>query len=268
MKYLNKFLVVAALLIGLSSFELIASDRLEVDLKNAARDPLIDFTSPIAGSPDRVDVTRDGLLIRQGRDKPGVAKRDTGFKFLLSASGDFKASLDLKKVRLDAPTSGWGQGLIFSVWLDDPEQSVLQICLLVLPGSELTIRAERIGRKVSPPVRKVANVDFDSGSFVISRVGKVASFSVIKGTTETPIFKIDCGTGDIQSLSVWCTRQDKGNAPAEYLLKSLTVEADGFYSYKKSSHGFTWWHGMGLTSLAALAVGVLLKVRGSMKPNP
>ena len=135
----------------LCSCLLMASDRLEVDLKNAARDPLIDFTSPIAGSPDRVEVTRDGLLIRQGRDKLGVAKRDTGFKFLLSASGDFKASLDLKKVRLDEPTSGWGQGLVFSVWLDDPEQSVLQICLLALPGSGLTIRAERIGRKVTPP---------------------------------------------------------------------------------------------------------------------
>lgn len=267
MRYLNSFFLVASLVTGLTSLELMASDRLEVDLKNAARDPLIDFTSPIAGSPDRVEVTRDGLLIRQGRDKPGVAKRDTGFKFLLSASGDFKASLDLKKVRLDEPTSGWGQGLIFSVWLDDPEQSVLQICLLALPGSGLTIRAERIGRKVTPPVRKVANVDFDNGTFVIGRVGKKASFALINGTTKTPIFEIDCGTGDVQSLSVWCTRQDKGNAPAEYLLRSLTVEANGFYSYKKSSDWFTWWHGMGLTSLAALAIGIFLKVRGSMKRN-
>jgi len=91
----------------------IAGDLLEVDLRNASRDPLVDFTSPLAGSPDRVDVVKDGLRMRQGRDKPGFPKCNTGFKFLLSASGDFNANLDMKKLVLKEPTSGWGQGLIF-----------------------------------------------------------------------------------------------------------------------------------------------------------
>ena len=217
-----------------------ASERLEVDLRNASRDPLIDFTSPIAGSPDRVEVTRDGLLIRQGRDKKGVTKRDTGFKFLLSGSGGFEVSLDLKKVKLEEPSSGWGQGLIFSLWLDDPEQSVLQVCLLALPGSGVSIRAKKIGRNVKIPMRKNVNIDFDSGKFVISRTGTLASFSVANGTKETKVFEAECGSRDIQSISVWCTRQDQGNTPAEYLLRSLAVKADGFYSYQKTAYWFTW----------------------------
>jgi hypothetical protein len=267
MKSLNSRLAIASLWFLVCSSVSLATERLEVDLRNAARDPMIDFTSPIAGSPDRVEVTRDGLFIRQGRDKKGVAKRDTGFKFLLSASGDFTASLDLKKVRLEEPSSGWGQGLVFSVWLDDPEQSVLQICLLAMPGSGVSMRAEKIGRNVKMPIRKNAYIDFESGRFVISRVGTLATFSVVNGSTETEILKAECGSKDIQSVSVWCTRQDQGNTPAEYLLRSLTVQADGFYSYQKANRSFTWWQVTSLACLAALVVAISLKVRAARNPS-
>ena len=240
-----------------------AGDVLEVDLRNASRDPLVDFTSPLVGSPDRVDVVKDGLRIRQGRDKPGFAKRDTGFKFLLSASGNFNASLDMKKVLLEEPTSGWGQGLIYSVFLDDPEQSVVQMGLLALPGSGQTIRTEKIGRLVKNPSSQNSQIEFKDGKLIIRRKGQTISFLVSMGGKEQLLQEIPSPMGDVQSLSVWCTRQDNGNSPAEFLLRTLTVESDGFYSYKTTSHWFTWWHGLGAASLTVLLIGLFLKARAA-----
>lgn len=253
-----------AIAILLSVCSTCRGETLVIDLRLANNDPLIDFTAPLRGSPDRVRVVDDGLLVKQGKDKKGFAKRDTGFKFLLSASGDFKATLDLKKNRLEEPKSGWGQGLIFSVWLDDPEQTVLQVSLIALPNRGESIRAEKVGRKVKSPVRESVASDFSDGMLVVSRQGKNAKFEVVADGTATTILEAPVPTTDVRSVSVWCTRQDSGNTPAEFLIRNLEVQTDEFYSYQKSRGlGFSWWYLCAAFCLLTLIVASVVKLTKS-----
>ncbi len=238
------FLLPLAIVV-VASLRCCSGEEIMIDLRNASRDPLIDLVPPPAGSPDRIQANKDGLRILQFTDVPGRLTGVTGFKSTLAASGDFSITLDLKINKLTGPSAGWGHGLIFAVFLDDESQTTLKLNQIAYRGQDSSqSMVEMSGRGVQTPTYQLGPRNFRDGKLIIERRGSVAIFSldVAKEKERKEIGRIPCPTNDVRTVEVWSTRVDKGNAPADILLRSLQIDADAFYSYKRPVLGWiTWW---------------------------
>jgi hypothetical protein len=222
--------------------ELLA-EEITIDLSRGARDPLVDFVPPPSGSPDRVQFTGKGLHIQQTGDAPGRPTGVSGFKSTLAASGNFTMSLDVHVRKLAGSTDGWGHGLIFAVMLDDPAQTALKLNQLVYNGSKSQQSMVEVSSRSGMRPFYKSGPELREGKLIIQRIGSEAIFSIVpKGGSPTEIARRPCPTEDIRTVEVWSTRVDKGNSPSDILISKLTLESDGFYSFKKPVLGwFTWW---------------------------
>ncbi len=237
----------------------VSAEDIVIDLRKGPSDPLIDFVPPPVGSPDRASFTGDGLRIQQTKLRKGQSTGIAGFKSTLAASGDFTVTLDAKINRLDAPSAGWGHGLIFAVHLDDKAQTTLKLNQMVpANGSQYQTVVEIGGRFVEQPTFAPGSVPLEDGKLIIARVGREAVFSMQQGSGESmEIARLRCPTADVRSVEVWSTRVEEGNAAADILLRTLTVSAEGFYTYKQPLFGwFSWWR-LVIGSQVALIIGLL-----------
>ncbi len=202
-------------------------EDLEISLANAAREPLIELVLPPQGSPDHVSLTAEGLLIRQARDVPGRPVGVAGVNMLLPASGDFSATLDCKCLRLEEPSEGWGQGLLLQVVLDDKPQTILKLARFAYPGQGQLCHAE-ITHVVgdAPAEYFYREMEFEEGSLVISRAGREVTFAVDNGSGLQVIETRTCPSADVRTVQAFCTRLEKGNTEAEFLLRRLRIQAD------------------------------------------
>jgi len=83
-------------------------------------------------------------------------------------------------------------------------------------------------------------------------------FSVDDGQSRQVLETFPCPSGDVRTVELGCTRLEKGNTPAEYLLRRLRVKADHFFSFQPPKKPwFTWWR---LAVAAQLIVVVSLVV--------
>jgi len=57
-------------------------------------------------------------------------------------------------------------------------------------------------------------------------------FSVDDGQSRQVLETFPCPSGDVRTVELGCTRLEKGNTPAEYLLRRLRVKADHFFSFQ------------------------------------
>ena len=246
------------------------SEEIIIDLSRGSTDALIDFVPPPAGSPDRVSFGKEGMRIRQTADQPGRATGITGFKSTLAASGDFTVSLEAKIRKLQAPSEGWGHGLIFCVYLDDDAQTVLKLNQVVYSGTQHQTMVEISGREVQQPFFARGEVPLTDGKLVIQRQGSEAVF-LIQPDLKSDLVEVArqaCPSSDIRTIEVWSTRVDKGNAPSDMTFKRLTIAADGFYTFKRPVMGWlTWWQTLILAHLVVIsfAVGILIWQRRHAK---
>ena len=233
------------LLLVVASLGNCSAEEIVIDLRKANNDPLIDLVPPPTGSPDRVQTTKDGLRILQAADVPGRPTGITGFKSTIAASGDFSITLDLKITKLAGPSAGWGHGLIFAVFLDDESQTTLKLNQIAYRGQDSSQSMVEIsGPGVQAPTYQPGPANFRDGKLIIERRGSVAIFSIelAKEKVRNEIARIPCPTNDVRTVEVWSTRVETGNAPADILLRSLRIDADSFYSYKRPVLGWiTWW---------------------------
>ncbi len=239
------------------------AEEIVIDLRKANNDPLVDLVPPPSGSPDRVQSTHDGLRIMQFADVSGRPTGIAGFKSMIAASGDFRITLDLKITKLAGPKEGWGHGLIFAVFLDDQSQTTLKLNQIAYPGQDAPqAMIEISGRGVQSPTYQPGRANFRDGKLTIERRGSVAIFSIeqTKEKVSNEIARLPCPTSDVRTVEVWSTRVDKGNVPADILLRSLRIDADSFYSYKRPVLGwFTWWQLLIVANVAV--IGGLLAYR-------
>ncbi len=253
--------VVLLVLVLLPAFA--SGEQIVVDLKGGLSDPLIDFVPPPVGSPDRVAFTARGMHIQQTSDKPGRSTGVTGFKSMLAASGDFSVTLDAKVNKLSGPKEGWGHGLIFVVYLDDPAQTALKLNQVAFPGSGQQTLVEISGRHVEQPVYLYGDSPLVDGKLIIERRGGEAIFSIEPKPDgqRSEVARQPCPNSDVRSVEVWSTRVDTGNAPTDILIKRLTLDAGAFYSFKRPLAGrLTWWQGLILGHVVVIlgAVGVMV----------
>lgn len=240
MNLISRFCLLGIIL-GTLTTPALAAEQLEISLGGLSNDPLVDFSPPRLGSGDSVSTTPTGLLIKQSADRPGSTEHwNTGFKVLVSGKGDFEATLGVQLIRLEEPKQGWGQGLLFAVALDDEKQSVLQLGILSAPGKGTRLRAEHIGRNVPRPTRVYKEAAFNEGTLRISRSGDEAVFTVESSGETLELLRIGCSKADVRNISVWCTRQDKGNTRTEVLLKKLLIQADSFFAFQQPRR--SWWN--------------------------
>lgn len=236
-----------AVIIVLLMHGLAYGEQIVIELKNGLSDPLIDFVPPPLGSPDRVSITERGMHIQQTGDKPGRITGVTGFKSMLPASGDFTITLEAKVNKLTGPSEGWGHGLIFVVFLDDPAHTALKLNQVAMPGSNYQTLVEISGRHVEQPIYLSGDTPLLDGKLIIERRGAEAIFSIEPKSDgqRSEVARVPCPTNDVRSVEVWSTRVDKGNAPSNLLIKRLTLDADAFYSFKRPVAGrFTWWQAL------------------------
>ena len=242
---MNSLKLFAYTFVFLISLGYCSAEEIVIDLRKANNDPLIDLVPPPVNSPDRVQATKDGLRILQSADVPGRPTGIAGFKSTIAASGDFSITLDLKITKLSGPSAGWGHGLIFAVFLDDESQTTLKLNQVAYRGQDSPrTMVEISGRGVQAPTYQPGPANFRDGKLMIERRGREAIFSIelAKEKVRNEIARIPCPTNDVRTVEVWSTRVDTGNAPADILLRSLRIDADSFYSYKRPVLGWiTWW---------------------------
>ncbi len=236
------------------------AETITVDLRQATSDPLIDLVPPPAGSPDRIQVTGQGLRITQSSDVPGRTTGVTGFKSMIAASGDFTVTLDLRINKLSGPSDGWGHGLIFAIFLDDEVQTALKLNQVAYPGqTSAQIMVEKSDRSPDQPIYQPGPESFRDGKLIVQRIGREVLFFIEPAKTKErqEVARLTCPAHDIRTVEVWSTRVDKGNAPADILLRSLEIEADTFYAFKRPVLGWlTWWQALMIGNVA-LIVGLL-----------
>ena len=241
-------------------------EELDIPFASAQRDPLVELFLPPPGSPDRIRFTRGGMLIQQRGDVPGRPTGVAGFKTLLLAGGDFTVTFDFKCPRLDEPLEGWGQGIVLAVFLDDKDQTVLKMARLACPGRAPFCQAEiNHGAGSLEPIYRPHDMDFKEGSFMIARSGEEVTFTVDNGKERRVLETFPCATSDVRGVELGCTRLDKGNTPAEYLLERLHIEADHFFSYQAPKKPWlTWWKILvGAQVLLVAGLLIVLARRGS-----
>lgn len=238
------------------------AETLEIDFRKVATDPLADYT-PASSPGDKSVITREGLRVQQVSDRKGTTDppREIGAKMLISASGDFRAELDWEAKKIESPTEGWGQGVIFTIELDDPEITELQMGFIASPRMKAEVRAAYKGVRVKKPIYRSFPNPFQSGVFVIERKGGEAIFSVIQDGVTTELTRLNCPTSDLRYASVWCTRLPKGNTASDYLFRTLRVSSDSFFAFQ-SSRGprWAWWQIALLVQAACLIVLIGFKI--------
>lgn len=247
---------------ALQPLSIAQAEDLQIEFSRAAIDPLVELFLPPTGSPDRIRFVPEGMLIEQRADVPGKPTGVSGFKTSLLAGGDFTVTFDFKCLRLDETTEGWGQGLALAVFLDDEKQSKLVMALLACPKQGQLCQVEintRPGEK-EPIYRPHHNMPFKEGSFIIARSGKEVTFTVDNGKERRLLETFPCSTADLSGVELGCTRLEKGNTPAEYLLKRLTINSNRIFSYQTPKKPwFTWWKAL-VAAQVVLVVGLLIVV--------
>ena len=218
------------------------SEAFDIPLAGGQLDPLIEFVPPPPGSPDEVRFTRDGMLVRQGADIAGRSADTCGFKSLLSASGDFEIALEITCLRLEAPRAGWGQGLVFSVLLDDAPQTMLKLSRLAAPDQGQLCQVEISARHGGEPIYRPHSIDLRHGRLVIARQGEEAVFLIDDGQAQEVLERFPCPAQDTCGVEGWCTRQQRDNTTAEFLIHRLHFRADRFFAYPVPTKSwFSWW---------------------------
>ena len=223
------------------SRSLTAAEHVVIDMQTAPTDPLVEMMWPPTGSPDRYQFTNEGMVIEQQGDSKGDPSGVIGLRTMIPARGDFEIKLDLKMTKLQAPTSGWGQGMVFAVFLDDPEETILKLNQICIPGQKPVSAIEISGRGVKEP--KFSSADpLSEGTLSIARVDDEAVFRIDDGSGFREVYRSKCPKADMRSVEIICTRLPEGNTPVELTLKKLTITADLFYTFRTPEESwFSVW---------------------------
>lgn len=225
----------------------IPGETIEIEPEKIAFDPLVEFFKPPVASNDKFKTSDEGLEILQFADRKGRRPWTAGFRTGLMFGGDFEVALDLE-CKIEEPKGGWGQGIVLIVGFRDASQTEIKLGRFAMQGQGQVSQVELSGRKVKSPIFKRKGFPIESGRLIIAREGSKCVFSIDTGDREFEIERLDCPTEDAAYVKVVCTRQDKDNTEARYLLKKLVITADRFSSLDMGmTSWFSWWR---------LAVGV------------
>lgn len=243
-----------------SQLSQVCAEQIELDFRKVNSDPLVDYTAPSSGG-DRAVVTPQGLrVIQRAAAAGGPPPRDTGAKFLVSSSGDFEVAFDFKVLKLEEPKTGWGQGLLFTIELDDLAGTDLQMAMLAAPGKGARLRTVVQTRRPEEADRVYHTESFTDGRFIVSRNEEEAIFAIESGTKRKELRRVPCPRANVRSISVWCTRLPEGSTRAEFLLRSATVNSDAFFAFQAPRNsGWSWWSIIVATQFGILAFLVAFK---------
>ena len=207
------------------------------------KDPLLEYIMPPANSVDRVNFQSNGIYVQQLADVPGKPANGNGLKFEANAKGDFQFELDLKCVKLERPTSGWGQGMMVRVMTDDPNMPVVGIGLIANTQHAKCCFAETKSADGKTPKYFVEPTNFTEGTWIIKRRKNLFSLSVKPlNKSEVSMFEFVATGANLNGIQVWFTRQESGNTQAEFVLKKIRFRADNFFTYQAPPPAYwTWW---------------------------
>ena len=253
----------------LFSQPVIAVESVEIPLgAGALKDPLVECWFPPKGCPDKVQFLRSGVSVRQYADKKGSPKGGAGIMLVASAKGDFKYQLDFQIKQLKPPVSGWGQGIMLRFMTDDPKMPLMVFGIIATKDIERGYRIE-FPQAADKSLKKLdVPCSFSSGTWTIERIGGDISLKVVdtKGIVED-VATFPCTTASLNRIQIVCTRQNEGNADAEYVFKRIRLDSDEFFTFEQPQ--VTWWNWRTLfvTVLAAngcaFSVAFWLKRRNS-----
>ena len=155
--------------------------------------------------------------------------------------GDFKVELDFE-CDISHVKSGWGQGLVLIVALDDPLATEMKICRLAIPKLGQYCQMEVSGQRIEKPTYKGKLTKINQGTLSIQRTGKIYKFLINCQAGKQEISEYSGSSANVRYVEIICTRQPGGNGDAKYVLKNLRLEADSFLSFEGASTSvFNWW---------------------------
>lgn len=210
-----------------------AADTVEISLgANALKDPLVEYAMPPRGSPDRVEFLPAGILVRQMAEVKGRPSGGTGVKLLVNAKGDFRCEVEFECHQLDKPSAGWGQGMLIRVLTDDPQSPVMAFGCIANKRFPRCYWVQLTHGESKPADRFVRPCTFSKGSWIVERKGREVVLSVNDGSGHIHVVtKLPCTEANLNGVQLWCTRQETGNAAAEFLLKKVSFSTDSMFAY-------------------------------------
>lgn len=148
--------------------------------------------------------------------------------------------------------------MVFQVFLDDEEQTILKMARFSFPGKGPLCQAEIMYLNSDKPAEYYdRDMPFKDGSFTIARRGAEVIFAVDNGRGSQVIETRPCATVDVRSVEIGCTRLEKGNTPVEFLLKRIALEADQFFAYQVPDRPWLTWWKVAIGVQLVLVVGLL-----------
>ncbi|MCC6511843.1 MAG: hypothetical protein IT423_22270 [Pirellulaceae bacterium] len=211
--------------IALPAAWLPAQDRQVVEARvdipfvpESASHPLLVLNRPPAGSLDKLELTTNGLLIKQV-EAGGSKAKTTGFTLNVQAPSAFALMLDYDIKQLEAPKAARVQGMWIRFVLEGGEIPALG----VVSGPKMK-RGLATTARHSDTVKLAMQLEpttFTSGTWIIERQGNELRLSIGEATGSYRIVKrMPCPEQPLKEIQVWCTRYNFGNGPAEFLFKS------------------------------------------------
>lgn len=204
---------------------------------------------------DSVRFTSRGMLVRQPATDD--ARRVTGFKLLVPASGDFELQLDWGIRHLDPPTGKFGShGLAMRFPLRNSETEVVVFGCMSMPGFERCLVKRVNQRDMGRVVDEVSPVDFSSGTWTVTRTGSNISLRVNSDDGALIVEdSAEIGNGTLEATEIWCTRLARGNGRAEIELRNVSMTAGHLFPTQPESGSIMKWI---QTGFAVLVVVLLL----------
>ena len=203
-----------------------------IDIKlgpDSRNDSRLELIQPPQGSTDSMELSTAGILIKQSNTSSSQSKA-VGFKLLAGSQTHFSFLLDFECLHLEQPKSGWGQGLLIRIVTEDPKAPVMAI------GYVATKKMKNVFVSTMNHTNS-QNQEFDllplthtKGRWLVERQGNELIVARDEsGFSFRQINRMQCTTAPVRELQVLCTRQDSGNMPAEFLLKSIRFAGDQFF---------------------------------------
>ena len=245
------------------SQDIVAPTNIVLDT-NSKENPNLDFLLPPAGSQDKLEFGSNGILVKQFSEG-GKKASNLGFKLKATSKSNFLFSIDFEVKKIAAPTIGWGQGLLIRFLTEDTQSPTLALGYVAnrkMNGAICFASNHTESRKqeyeFEPFSFTKGTWQFerkDNELFVSIDESGVGSYRLVK--------RVPCTAAPLKEVQVWCTRQESGNTPSEYLLKRVQWVGDSYFDQPPPKPPF--WTGERILSICfwlTITGGVAYVVQG------
>ncbi len=231
---------------------------------NSKENPNLDFLQPPAGSMDKLEFGPNGILVKQFSEA-GKKASNLGFKLKATSKSNFLFSIDVEVKKITEPTIGWGQGLLFRFLTEDTQSPIMAVGYVATRKMKGAICFASNHTESRKQEYEFEPFSFTKGTWQFERKDNELFVSIDESGVGSYrlVKRVQCTSAPLKEVQVWCTRQESGNTPAEYLLKRVQWVGDSYFDQPPAKPPF--WTGERIVSICfwlTIVGGIVYVVQG------